>query len=109
MPRLVGLARALEIVGFDRPIPASQALEWGLCTKVVPDELLMKEAMDMAVELTGRSGHAWARSKQLLNDSFNTPLETQLENERQALSSCGEHPQGREGLAAFREKRKPVF
>ncbi|MFH1137117.1 MAG: enoyl-CoA hydratase-related protein [Pseudomonadota bacterium] len=109
LPRLAGLARALEIVAFDRPIPAAKALEWGLCTKVVPDANLLDEAVGLARELAGRSRHALAWAKQLLTDSFDTSLETHLERERYGLSVCGEHQDGREGLAAFGEKRKPVF
>ena len=42
LPRMVGLARALEIVAFDRPISAQQALAWGLATKIVPDAQVLK-------------------------------------------------------------------
>src|SRR5512147_1403902 len=47
LPRLVGLARTMEIMAFDNPIPAAQALEWGLVTKVVPDEEVQNEALLM--------------------------------------------------------------
>jgi len=44
-----------------------------------------------------------------MTDSFNTSFESQLEKEREALSWCGDHPNGREGIAAFLEKRRPVY
>lgn len=109
LPRLVGLARALEIVAFDKPISSEQALEWGLTTKVVEDGQALEEALKMAKEISEGSLNSFGLSKQLLNDSFNTPLETQLEREREIISSCGAHPDGMEGMQAFAEKRKPVF
>ncbi|MEM3593175.1 MAG: enoyl-CoA hydratase/isomerase family protein [Candidatus Jordarchaeaceae archaeon] len=109
LPRLVGLARALEIVAFDKPISSEQALAWGLVTKVVDDAQVLEEAIKMAHELAERSVNAFGMVKQLLTDSFNTPFETQIEREREGISSCGAHPDGREGIKAFVEKRKPVF
>lgn len=109
LPRLVGLARALEIAAFDRPIASEQALAWGLATKVVKDGDALTEAMSMARELAKMSLHSFGLCKQLLGDSFSSPLETQLERERAGLSSCGAHRDGQEGLKAFTEKRKPAF
>lgn len=109
LPRLVGLARAMEIMAFDKPIPSDRALEWGLVTKVVPDEEVLSSALAMLDELTGTALHSFAWSKKLLTDSFNHTLETQLELERQGISDCAAHPNGQEGVKAFVEKRKPVF
>jgi len=109
LPRLVGLARALEIVAFDEPISAAKALEWGLVTRVVEDDRAVDEAEAMARMLAARSLHAFGQAKRLLTDSFNTPLEVQLERERAAVSACANHPDGREGIRAFVEKRQPVF
>lgn len=109
LPRLVGLARALEIAAFDRPISSVQALAWGLVTKVVPDNKLTEEALSILEGLTKSSLHSFAWSKRLLLESFNNTLETQLELERQGISECARHPNGQEGIKAFIEKRKPVF
>ncbi|HTT37794.1 MAG TPA: enoyl-CoA hydratase/isomerase family protein [Burkholderiales bacterium] len=109
LPRLVGLARALDIAAFDRPITAEQALSWGLATQVVEDEMALDSAATMAGEFSQRSLNAFAAAKQLLTDSFDTAFETQLEREREALSACSEHPEGQEGLRAFSEKRKPRY
>jgi 2-(1,2-epoxy-1,2-dihydrophenyl)acetyl-CoA isomerase len=109
LPRLVGLARALEIVAFDKPISSEQALTWGLITKVVEDGHALEEAVNMARELAKISLNAFGWSKQLLTDSFNTSFETHIERERAGLRSCAAHPDGKEGLQAFVEKRKPVF
>jgi 2-(1,2-epoxy-1,2-dihydrophenyl)acetyl-CoA isomerase len=109
LPRLVGCARALEIVAFDPPIPARQALEWGLATKVVADGTAVDEAVALAERIAAGSLHSYGWSKRLLGASFDTPLEAQLEREREALTVCGGHPDGQEGLRAFVEKRKPSF
>jgi len=109
LPRLVGLARALEIVAFDKPISSEQALAWGLTTKVVEDGRALEEAVNMYRELAKGSLHSFGWSKQLLTDSFNTSFEAHIERERVGLCSCAAHPDGKEGLQAFIEKRKPVF
>jgi 2-(1,2-epoxy-1,2-dihydrophenyl)acetyl-CoA isomerase len=109
LPRLVGLARAMEIMAFDKPISAAQALEWGLVTKVVPDDVVRAEALAMLADLTKTALHSFAWSKKLMNDSFHNTLETQLELERQGISDCAAHPHGQEGIQAFIEKRKPSF
>lgn len=109
LPRLVGLARALEIVTFDQPISSEQALDWGLVTKVVEDGHALEEAMRMAHALANISLHSFGWCKTLLTDSFNTAFETHIERERLGLSNCAAHPDGQEGLRSFSEKRKPVF
>ncbi len=109
LPRIVGMARALEIVGFDQRISSDQALAWGLVTKVVDDGQAQDEALRMARQLADGSLNAFGACKQSLTDSFNTPFETHLEHEREAIAACGAHPDGKEGIRAFGEKRKPVF
>ncbi len=109
LPRIVGLARAMEIAAFDAPISSEQALAWGLVTKVVDDGQALQEALNIARGLTKGSVHSFGWSKQLLTDSFNSAFETHIEREREGLSCCAAHPEGQEGLRAFVEKRKPKF
>jgi 2-(1,2-epoxy-1,2-dihydrophenyl)acetyl-CoA isomerase len=109
LPRLVGLARALEIATFDEPIAAEQALAWGLVTKVVNSDVLLEEALQMARVISMKSLHTFGWSKTLLTNAFDTSWETQLEHERQGLVSCVSHPDGREGMRAFLEKRSPRY
>jgi 2-(1,2-epoxy-1,2-dihydrophenyl)acetyl-CoA isomerase len=109
LPRLVGLARALEIAAFDEPITAEQALSWGLATRVVPEAMVLQEARAMAETLVRRSVNAFASVKRLMTDSFETALERQLEQEREALLACAAHQDAAEGLRAFSAKRPPVY
>lgn len=109
LPRLVGLARAMEIMAFDEPISPAQALAWGLVTKVVPDGDAVSESLSLLTRLGKTSLHSFAWSKKLMMNSFHTTLETQLELERQGISECGAHSDGQEGIKAFVEKRKPIF
>ncbi|MFZ5882849.1 MAG: enoyl-CoA hydratase/isomerase family protein [Chloroflexota bacterium] len=109
LPRLVGLARALEIAAFDEPISAAKAWEWGLVTKVAPESEVRKEALEMLERLSQTALHSFGWSKRLFLESFHNTLETQLELERQGISACAAHPNGQEGLRAFVEKRKPLF
>lgn len=109
LPRLVGLARAMEIAAFDQPISSAQALAWGLVTKVVPDDKVVEESLFMLQGLAKSALHSFAWSKRLLTESLNNSLETQLELERQGISDCARHPNGQEGIQAFVEKRKPIF
>ena len=109
LPRLVGLARAMELMAFDEPISSAQALGWGLVTKVVPDNDVLSEATAMLTRLSKTSLHSFAWSKKLMTNSFHTNLEAQLELERQGISDCAAHPDGQEGIKAFVENRKTSF
>ena len=109
LPRLVGLARAMEILAFDRPISAEQALAWGLVTEVVEEGRALDRATAMIQEIVKLPLSSFLASKKLLTDSFHTPFEHQLEKEREFLAWCADHPNGQEGVKAFLEKRKPVY
>jgi 2-(1,2-epoxy-1,2-dihydrophenyl)acetyl-CoA isomerase len=109
LPRLVGLARAMEIMAFDRPISSEQALSWGLATEVVEDGQSVNRAVELATEMKRVPLSSFSACKKLMTDSFNTSFESQLERERDSLSWCADQPNGREGIAAFLEKRRPVY
>jgi 2-(1,2-epoxy-1,2-dihydrophenyl)acetyl-CoA isomerase len=109
LPRIVGLARALEVAALDRPIDSATAQSWGLVTEVVEDGQANERAIEWLEEMKKGSLSSFAASKKLINDSFNTSFETQLEKERESLSWCADHPNGHEGISAFLEKRKPIF
>jgi 2-(1,2-epoxy-1,2-dihydrophenyl)acetyl-CoA isomerase len=109
LPRLVGIARALEIMAFDEPITPEKALQYGLVNSIVEDDVIISESEKMLMRILKIPLSSFARSKQLLYGSFNTTFESQLERERAGLSACAEHPDGQEGIRAFIEKRKPKF
>lgn len=109
LPRIVGLARSLEIAAFDDPISSAQASDWGLVTKIVDDDTVLEETESMLDMLTKKSAYSFGWSKKLLTDSFNNSFESHLELEREGLSDCADHSDGQEGLKAFIEKRRPIF
>jgi 2-(1,2-epoxy-1,2-dihydrophenyl)acetyl-CoA isomerase len=109
LPRMVGLARSMEIAAFDRPIPSQLALAWGLVTDVVPDGHSLKKSVEMIREICRRPASSFAASKRLFMDSFDASLERQLETEREFLAGCADHPNGQEGIEAFLQKRKPCY
>ena len=109
LPKLVGYARALEIVAFDHPVSAQKAFDWGLVTKVVEDGTSVTESVSMLNEVAKGSLHSFGWAKKLITDSFANSFESHMEMERYALTDCAGHADGREGINAFLEKRKPVF
>ena len=109
LPRIVGIARAMEIAAIDETIDAAQALDWGLVTEVVPDDELIGHSVSFLNRVCSKSLHTFGWSKELLNGSLETSLETQLQREREGLVDCVSHPDGIEGMQAFVERRKPRF
>ena len=109
LPRIVGVSKAMEIAVFDPTIPADKALEWGLVTEVVEDGQSLDAAIELVRQITSGALYSFSASKTLINDSLNNSLEVQLEQERRWLARCADHPNGREGISAFVEKRKPEF
>lgn len=112
LPRVVGPARARELVLSGRMLSALEAQEWGLVSRVVPDAQLLATGLDFARELARRSPLAVAHAKQTLNAGYweGTGVGSGLRLEREvasryALTSTDAH----EGLAAFAEKREPRF
>ena len=109
LPRLVGLAKAMEIAALDEAIDAERARAWSLATEVVEDAEVVAAALSLARKLAQRSIHSFGVCKELMTNAFDAPFEAHLERERQGFVGCVAHPDGREGLQAFAEKRKPLF
>jgi len=109
LPRLVGMARALEIVAFDEPVDSQKALAWGLVTRVVDDGKSVEKAVQLIEALRKRPISSFGVAKKLLYESFGSSLGVQLKREQEFLSWSADQPAGREGIAAFLEKRDPVF
>jgi 2-(1,2-epoxy-1,2-dihydrophenyl)acetyl-CoA isomerase len=109
LPRLVGLRRAVQIA-FDSPIVgADDALAMGLITRVVADDALAAEAEAQAQRYARGPTRSYAMAKRLLHAGLSESLETQLESETRAIAALLQTDDWREGLAAFKQKRKPSF
>jgi 2-(1,2-epoxy-1,2-dihydrophenyl)acetyl-CoA isomerase len=109
LPRQVGLKQAMEIALLGDRFDVTRARELGLVNRVVSPERLDNEAGELALRLAAGATDALARTKHLLNRSFDRTLEEQLDAEQSAFADCAAHADFVEGLAGFFEKRKPVF
>jgi len=109
LPRLVGLRRAQELMLTNRTLSAAEALDLGLVTRVVGDDELAAQAGRVADDLAAGARLSTAYIKKLLLASATNDLETQMELEAQLISQCAASPDGREGIRAFVDKRKPNF
>lgn len=109
LPRLIGLRRAQELMLTNRRLTAQEALDWGLVTRVVPDDDLSSEAQKLVRDLASGPTAAFGTVKQLLLDTFSNTLETQMEIEGRGIVARGRSADGREGISAFLSKRRPAF
>ena len=109
LPRLVGTARAMGLMLTGEPLPAEQAAQWGLIWQCVEDERLMPEAEALAARLARGAPLAHAAVKRTLYAAAQNSLEQQLDLERDSQRALGRSDDYREGIAAFMEKRAPVF
>jgi 2-(1,2-epoxy-1,2-dihydrophenyl)acetyl-CoA isomerase len=109
LPRLIGLRRTQELVFTNRRLSADEALEWGLVNRVVPDEALLDEAGKLAAQLAQGPTRAYGEVKTLLDASFSGTLETQMELEARGIAAMAGTLDGKEGIRAFLEKRRPTF
>jgi 2-(1,2-epoxy-1,2-dihydrophenyl)acetyl-CoA isomerase len=109
LPRLVGEGRARALAILADKISAEQALQMGLVWQVYPDDALMPAARAMAERLATQPTRAYALVKEAMNQSLDNPLARQLEVEADAQGRAGRTEDFREGVTAFRAKRKPEF
>ena len=108
LPRLVGKARAMEMMLLGDKIPAAKALEWGLVNRCVPDGELLATATAIAKELS--SGPvALGVIRKLVWDSLDADWNGQLHAERKAQKIAGKTEDFIEGVSAFLQKRAAVF
>jgi 2-(1,2-epoxy-1,2-dihydrophenyl)acetyl-CoA isomerase len=108
LPRAVGYKRAMELLLTNRVLDAQTALEWGLVNQVVEDEKLMQTASALALRLAAGPMGAFGGVKRLLADA-QPGFEAQLARESRSIAARGMTEEGREGIAAFLDKRAPRF
>ena len=109
MPRLIGLKRTKELMITNRRLTAKEAFDMGLIDQVVKPEDLHKTVMEMALNLSKGATKAYGAVKTLLSDTFSSSLESHLEQEARNLNIRAQGHDGKEGVKAFVEKRKPNF
>lgn len=108
LPRLVGKARAMEMMLLGDKIPAATALSWGLVNRCVPDAELMPTATAIARELAAGPA-ALSIIRKLVWDSLDADWTGQLNAERHAQKAAGKTDDFIEGVAAFLQKRPATF
>ena len=109
LPRLVGLAKAQELLLLSPRLSAEEALALGLVHRVVPAEKLMEEALSLTKELAQGPTRAYALTKKLLLETYRLSLTEALALEAVLQGQAGQTQDHEEGVRAFREKRPPRF
>lgn len=109
LPRLVGLAKAMEIATIRDRVTAEEAHRIGLVNRICSAERLDEEADALAAKLAQLPTRAIGLMKRTMNRGLETDLEQTLEQEAYAQEIAGRTEDHREGMRAFLEKRPPVF
>lgn len=109
LARHIGLRRMLDLTLTNRVLAAAEAEAWGLVNRVVPDDDVDAKAAEIAQQLA--DGPAWAlgQAKRIVYSGFDMPLEQAAELEGVTITAAMGRHDGREGIAAFVEKRRPQF
>lgn len=109
LPRLVGARRALELTLLGATLSAAEALQIGLINRVVPKDVLHQSADAFAERLAALPIGAALRTRSLLESSYSTGFEDQLDFEQVAFRAGATDPDFVEALEAFQSRRQPVF
>jgi 2-(1,2-epoxy-1,2-dihydrophenyl)acetyl-CoA isomerase len=109
LPRLVGRQKAAELMLLNDRLDAAAARDLGLVARVVPDDALDDEAGALARRLADGPTRAYGAVKRLLRESATRGFAEQMTEEARTIAALAAAPDGREGVAAFLEKRAPAF
>ena len=107
--RLIGLARAKELIFTGKVITAKEAYEMGLVNKVVPDDQLMEAASGLAAKMLRRHRSGYRLAKACINRSADLDIDSGLDFEADAFGLCFGTEDQKEGMTAFLEKRTPTY
>ncbi|KKK37384.1 enoyl-CoA hydratase [Mesobacillus campisalis] len=109
LPRIVGEAKAKELMFVGDPISAHEAEKLGLVNKVVASGQGMTEALALARKISGYSLQALSRIKKAVDEGTNMEFQAGIEREAELFEEVFQTEDVKEGVSAFIEKRKPVF
>lgn len=109
LPRLVGLAKARELVFLGERISGAEAVRIGLANRVLPDEGFLDAARDFALKIAGKAPFSMQLAKEQLNMSAERTLDAAFAAELEGMTFVATTRDWQEGIDAFAEKRKPVF
>jgi enoyl-CoA hydratase len=109
LARAIGKSRAMEMILTGEPMAAAEALSRGLVSRVVPDELVVEDALALAATIAMRSPIAVRVAKEAVNAAYELPLTDALAHERRLFYLLFASEDQKEGMAAFLEKRAPDF
>lgn len=105
----IGPSNAALMIMTGDPVPADQALRWGLVSEVMPLPGLLLRGRAIAATIAARAPIAAETAKLNLRAAFAMPLEKAIEYERDLQTICFATEDAAEGRAAFKEKRQPIF
>lgn len=109
LPRLVGPGRARDMILSGRRVPAAEALSWGLVDRVAPKGKAVEVTCALAAQIAGNAPIALGLAKAAMREGLEVSLEEGLAVERREYEKTLGTKDRLEGLAAFAEKRKPVY
>lgn len=109
LTRFIGKAKAMDMILTGRMMDAAEAERCALVSRVVPLAELIDTAMAAAKKIAGLSANAVKLTKEMVNAAYETPLSQGVMLERRLFHSLFAFEDQKEGMAAFVEKRKPVF
>jgi enoyl-CoA hydratase/carnithine racemase len=109
LPRLIGEARAKELIFTGRKLGGEEIVEWDLAREQVAADELLEAAIDFAARLADRPPIALGESKRLVNESFDVDFERALGDATRAQRRCSQTYDHEEAVEAFREDRQPEF